>query len=205
MSENKEGQVEKDGKIEVEKVKDTLRKPMTGSKRTCKTKPTVPKPFSLATDKRMTRERFGHSEQPKQTVVLPNKSTSLNLKPGTQFLTRSMDLKAKARGMEVGTRKSPIITKDGEKTEMTKLNINSTSFRALPLPSFYTKKDGTRPKPEIKKVPLTRPKSSELDRRSKFVSEHCMNDKAETKGKSVPKIISTNAKPVTVKKLVKVS
>ncbi|KAK9158361.1 hypothetical protein Scep_004935 [Stephania cephalantha] len=117
MSENKEGQVGKEGKIEVEKVKDSF----------------IKKAYN---------------------------------RPGTQFLTRSMDLNAKARGMEVGTRKSQVITK----------------------------------------VPLARPKSSQLDHQSKFVSEHCRNDKAhETKEKRMSRIIRTNAKAVTVKKLVKVS
>ncbi|KAF8027192.1 hypothetical protein BT93_E0182 [Corymbia citriodora subsp. variegata] len=197
--------------------KDPMKKPKEAAKQ--KAKVTVPQPFSLATERRMSQERRASvdfsSTTEKRTprerrgsVDLNNaqpklsKSMSLNKphfsggakethKPGHENSAAAATIKrtltSRILGRQEGDNKEevgvknqrkmkavkeeksnlqvPVKEQKGETAETRKLGKSST-FKALPLPSFYHKNDPTA-KPSTKKVSSTSPKSSPLGQRSK--------------------------------------
>ncbi|XP_030533691.1 protein WVD2-like 3 isoform X2 [Rhodamnia argentea] len=223
-----------------ESQKDPVKKPKEAAKQ--KAKVTVPQPFSLATERRMSRERrasgdFSSSTEKKArrerrgsadfTNLQPklSKSNSLNKphfpsgarethKPGhensaTATIKRTLTSKAagrregdnkeevgvknqsKVKGIKEAKSNSQVPMKKGETAETRKLG-NSSTFKALPLPSFYHKNDPTA-KSSTKKVSSTSPKSPLPCQRSK----HPNSDSDAQK-----KTISNSAKQ-TINKLLK--
>ncbi|XP_058086372.1 protein WVD2-like 1 [Magnolia sinica] len=195
-----------------------LQKPKAAPKQNHKMKLTVPQPFSLATEKRMSRERRGVG--PAHSSPNLSKSASLNvrpdrsseprhgaapsrstLKPGERPEKRTEPghkMKEKAQTKEVEVKKSQPTDKVGStvqgEVEIKKLGKSST-FKASPLPSFYHKK--APPKPELKKIPSMRPKSPPLHRRSKSISEQVSN-KTETINRSKSVSEPANGKTETI-------
>ncbi|KAK9274751.1 hypothetical protein L1049_022003 [Liquidambar formosana] len=101
---------------------------------------------------------------------------------------------------EAETKKAQVNAKRQEREELEIIKLRKAStFKASPLPSFYHRKDFP-PKPELKKIPVTRPKSPLLGQRSKSVqnSEH---KKTEEKGKGVSRTITSSAKEAITKLL----
>ncbi|KAI6707539.1 hypothetical protein NL676_010501 [Syzygium grande] len=225
--------------------KDPVKKPKEAAKQ--KARVTVPQPFSLATERRMSRERqasidFSSSAEkrtPRErrgSVDLNNmqpklsKSRSLNKphfsggarethKPGHENSATAANAKrtvaSKVSGRQEGDNKEEIGVKNqsktkaikeiksnsqaplkrqeqkGETAETRKLGKSST-FKALPLPSFYHKNDPA-PKPSTKKVSSPSPKSPPLGQRSKH-----SNSTSDAQKKTI-----TNGAKQTISKLLK--
>ncbi|KAA8525862.1 hypothetical protein F0562_007717 [Nyssa sinensis] len=205
-----------------------------GSKPNLKTKVTIPQPFSLATEKRMSRERRGSMDFKDSNPIL-SKSTSLNYKvlaqsslgaertsnlrlatsasttktssrpntttsehadrkPENHLKTKDKILKEVERKKQVNGKKQ-----EGEESKTSKFR-KSYTFKALPLPSFYHRKDFP-PTPEINKIQETHRKSPLLGQQSKSAPKSKRN-KAEDKDKNVSRTRCSSAKE-TISKLLK--
>ncbi|KAF9598809.1 hypothetical protein IFM89_031477 [Coptis chinensis] len=226
---NFEDQHAESGKVEeTEKTNEGLsKKPKTIPKQKHTLTPTILQPFSLATEKRMVRDRQVGSLQlteSKSKLVDTENSTrytpSLEPRRGPSVHSRptlarnststkqselliclnhflqsppmranGTKLKDKVRWKDIESKKVQVNAQDAEETDKLK---KCSTFKASPLPSFYHRKDPP-PKTELKKVPVTHPKSPQLGRRSKSSSEGINTNKEEIK-KSDSRIISITAK-----------
>ncbi|XP_059656830.1 protein WVD2-like 7 isoform X2 [Cornus florida] len=142
---------------------DSSKKLKQGSKHNLKAKVTIPQPFSLATEKRMSREKRGSMDlkDSKRTLA---KSASLNYKFSAQWpkvstnehvdknIENHLKTKDKVQVKEVERKKQVNAKKpEGDELESTKFQKSST-FKALPLPSFYHRKDSISAPVSKKKV-----------------------------------------------------
>lgn len=163
-------QAVEEGKV-AEKPINLLKKSKQSSKQIPKTKNTVPRPFSLATEKRMNVDRLRSSDVKPSKPTL-TKSASLNYKnlarpslvadkrSDQRPATSTRPLSKPSLKPEVKTDKQ--VNKKVEKQEGNDVGSNcklrkTSTFKALPLPSFYHQKD-LPPKPEAKKTPVTHSK-----------------------------------------------
>ncbi|KAI3792281.1 hypothetical protein L2E82_06156 [Cichorium intybus] len=135
--------------------KDEQSRKIDGSKRTRianpKTNVTVPRPFNLATDKRMTIERRG-SMNLKEPKPILTKSASFHHRPsnlkGAETSSIKTSLKPKIRTNEKDDKNM-----EGKTCQANAKNTRNENpiFKALPLPNFYRQKD-LPPKSETKKT-----------------------------------------------------
>lgn len=240
--ETKKGTIKKEYKAQnvrnaAESQKDPVKKPKEAAKQ--KAKVTVPQPFSLATERRMSQERrapvdFSSPTEKRtpgerrgsvdfnNTQPKLSKSRSLNKphtpKPGHENSAAAATIKrtltSKVSGRqddnkeEVGVknqRKMKAVKEEksnsqvpmkqqeqkGETAETRKLGKSST-FKALPLPSFYHKNDPAA-KPSTKKASSPSPRSPPHGQRSKHP-----NSASDAQKKTV-----TNSAKQTINKLLK--
>ncbi|KAL4592450.1 hypothetical protein LXL04_005445 [Taraxacum kok-saghyz] len=108
-----------------------------------KTHVTVPRPFNLATEKRMTRERRGSMDFKEPKPILA-KSASFNHKPSNLKGTGSSSIKTSL--------KPKIQTNEKDAKNMEGTRIEKPTFKALPLPKFYRQKDPSQNSEAKKKV-----------------------------------------------------
>ncbi|OWM88271.1 hypothetical protein CDL15_Pgr003683 [Punica granatum] len=188
-----------------DKLKDSVKKPKEASKQNpCKaTNHTIPRPFLLATEKRMSRERrasvdFSFNEE-KRSLTRErrgsldfnemqqrklSKSVSLNkaqlsstsagsiAKRSAAPKVSSNKLSDKSNGMIKGEDRKHTLVKPIKKnvTEGASTGAlgKSSTFKALPLPSFYHKNDSATSKLTTKREPkMTASKSPSLSQPSK--------------------------------------
>ncbi|OMO93295.1 hypothetical protein COLO4_16995 [Corchorus olitorius] len=258
MEENREEaqqqiSIEKTDCRDEDKQEETSKKPKQGSKQCLKAaKPTIPQPFTLSTEKRMSRERRGSVDfsadiskktKPRQR----HGSMDFNISYPQPRLSRSASLSNKDRlspnagdtsdinranslnGTSKTTSRPPVKaaehveSKIGSAQKMknrTPLNgaeskqlkgndkkqrvermensnlQKSTTFKALPLPKFYQKKDSP-PKSQTRKMPETNSISPILKSTKKAESS-----KIEDKGKGPSKTVTNGAKE-TISKLLR--
>ncbi|KAL7164849.1 hypothetical protein ACSBR2_040692 [Camellia fascicularis] len=213
---------------------DSIKKLKQGSKQNIKAKGTIPQPFCLATEKRMSRERRGSMDFKEYKPTL-SRSGSLNYKalsqssvgaertsnqrhaksintaprsslppkiaasePVDKRVENGPKSKNKTQGKETEKKKPQLDAnkQEGGEVEGKKIQKSST-FKALPLPSFYQQQKGQPPRPETKKITASHTKSPLLGQESKSV-----NKSGDSKGKlvAIGKTISRRAKE-TISKL----
>ncbi|XP_019100891.1 PREDICTED: protein WVD2-like 2 [Camelina sativa] len=146
------------------------------------TKTTVPKPFSLSAEKprRLAIYRSAtsiRSFKPKITVgVAPTFTSTARLERRREFYQK---LEEKQKALEAEKRENEKRLKE-EQEAVTKQLRKNMAYKANPVPSFY--QEGPPPKQPLKKFPLTRPKSPNLNRR-KSCSDTVNSSYQEVKGK----------------------
>ncbi|OMO77325.1 hypothetical protein CCACVL1_15079 [Corchorus capsularis] len=237
-----------------DKQEETSKKPKQGSKQSLKAaKPTIPQPFTLSTEKRMSRERRGSVDfsadiskktKPRQrhgsmdfnnsysqprlsrSASLSNKDrlspnagdtsdiNRANSLHGTSKIISRPQVKAaehvesKIGSAQKMKNRTPLIGAESKQLKgndkkqrvegMESSNLQkSSTFKALPLPKFYQKKDSP-PKSETKKMPETNSKSPTLIRSIKKAE----SSKIEDKGKGPSKTVTNGAKE-TISKLLR--
>ncbi|KAL9368989.1 hypothetical protein Peur_040188 [Populus x canadensis] len=205
IDDNKQSQAKKVGVNQA----DIAKKPKQAPKQIPKMKITVPQPFSLATDKRMSRERRASVDFKDLQLPKLSKSASVNYK--VQSSPSAKDLVASKLKCSATTASNPrprvtstktddkkVEKNQAEESETNKLRKNS-SFKTLPLPSFIRRKESTS-KPEIKKVPTTGPRSALPGRQGHKSISDAEKNKTKNIGKNtVSKTISSSAKETIIK------
>ncbi|XP_011018540.1 PREDICTED: uncharacterized protein LOC105121553 isoform X2 [Populus euphratica] len=208
IDDNKQSQAKKVGGNQA----DITKKPKQAPKQIPKMKITVPQPFSLATDKRMSRERRASVDFKDQQLPKLSKSASVNYKVQSSPSAKDLVASELKRSATTASNSRPRVTStktddkkveknQAEESETNKLRKNST-FKTLPLPSFIRRKESTS-KPDIKKVPTTGPRSALPGRQGHKSISDAEKNKTKNIGKNtVSRTISSSAKE-TISKLIK--
>ncbi|KAI5601983.1 hypothetical protein BDE02_01G127200 [Populus trichocarpa] len=208
IDDNKQSQAKKVGVNQA----DIAKKPKQAPKQIPKMKITVPQPFSLATDKRMSRERRASVDFKDLQLPKLSKSASVNYKVQSSPSAKDLVASKLKRSATTASNPRPRVTStktddkkveknQAEESETNKLRKNST-FKTLPLPSFILRKESTS-KPEIKKVPTTGPRSALPGRQGHKSISDAEKNKTKNIGKNtVSRTISSSAKE-TISKLIK--
>ncbi|KAI9401585.1 hypothetical protein POPTR_001G140400v4 [Populus trichocarpa] len=208
IDDNKQSQAKKVGVNQA----DIAKKPKQAPKQIPKMKITVPQPFSLATDKRMSRERRASVDFKDLQLPKLSKSASVNYKVQSSPSAKDLVASKLKRSATTASNPRPRVTStktddkkveknQAEESETNKLRKNST-FKTLPLPSFILRKESTS-NPEIKKVPTTGPRSALPGRHGHKSISDAEKNKTKNIGKNtVSRTISSSAKE-TISTLIK--